>query len=157
MSKASCAYSLPLWLWKHSQPSGTVRLRNYFNVMNYVKMQLDPGLLIVSIRNFKIKLNYPHGDNGWDHDCLLISPSFSYLSTLTLLSLTRLFPLLLYCLPGAFDFPSSLYKAAMTLLCGSNDGFITHGLHGQLRSGGTQAVRSFTFARSPSLRSATIH
>lgn len=34
---------------------------------------------------------------------------------------------------------------------------VAHCLHGQLRSGGMQAVRSFTSARSPSPRSAAMH
>lgn len=113
--------------------------------MNYAKMQLDPGLFIVSIRYDKIKLNYPQGDNGQDRHHLPIPPSSSSSSTFTLFLLR----------PPYCVFP--VRTAAATLVCGSNGGFTAHRLHGQLRSGGIQAVRSFTFARGPSPRSAATH
>lgn len=62
MSEPSC--SVVVWIQKHSQASGAVRLRNCFNVINYVQMQLDPGLFIAPARYDKIKLNYPHRDDG---------------------------------------------------------------------------------------------
>lgn len=59
------------------------------------------------------------------------------------------------CLAAAFplgcaELPSDLYKATVKLLCGSNSGFTESILHGQLRSGGMQAVLPFTYACDPS-------
>lgn len=69
--------------------------------MNHVKMQLDLSLLIVSIRNNNIKLNYPHGDNGLDHHHLLIPPS----SHLTV------------CVSGVFEFLSVLCISLWLTVC----------------------------------------
>lgn len=53
---------------------------------------------------------------------------------------------------------SFLYTATVTPLRGrSSSGCAARRMHGQLRSGGMQAVQSFTFTRSPSPRSAAIH
>lgn len=111
-------------------------------------MQLDPVLFIVSIRNDKIKLNYPHGDNEQHHHHLPIPPSSSsdfHLSSSTL-TLTSVPP---NCVTAALW----IRWIQVRVVHGCRDTaawlkwwFYSSHLHWQLKSGGMQAVRSFTFA-----------